>query len=225
MARVWAASRHSSTELLMLLALADYSDDDGNAYPSVSSLARKCRMKPRNANYVLAALQESGELRVIRNAGPRGANRYRIVFSAMQGVQELAGLQSVAGLQGIAATPAARCAPPLHPAADKPPANHQESSISPEPRRTRIPANWQPDTGLKAWFAEKRPDLQLESVVEMFRNHYIGKGEARASWDASFRTWALRERGPAAPKATSSKHSGFASKNYREGVNVDGSFR
>jgi hypothetical protein len=225
MARVWAASRHSGTELLMLLAIADFADDDGNAYPSVSRLALKCRMKPRNANYVLAALRNSGELQVVRNAGPGGANRYRIVFSAMEGVQELARVHNVAGVQGNAATPAPRCASPLQLAADKPSEKHQEPSNTPEPRRARIPANWQPDAGLKTWFAARRPDLRLESVVEMFRNHYIGKGEVRASWDASFRTWVLRERGPAVVKSATSKHTGFASKNYREGIELDGTFR
>ena len=35
MARVWEFSSHAGTDLLMLLALADFADDDGNAYPAV----------------------------------------------------------------------------------------------------------------------------------------------------------------------------------------------
>jgi hypothetical protein len=127
MARVWAESRHSGSELLMLLAIADFADDQGNAYPAVATLAEKCRMKPRNANYVLAALQASGELKVTLNGGPRGSNRYKVMLDAL-GVQEIAGVQSAAGVQRSAPTPATQCAKPLHCIAAKPPLNRQEPS-------------------------------------------------------------------------------------------------
>ena len=74
MARVWEMSQQSGSHLLMLLAIADFSDDDGNAYPAVQTLAQKCRMKPRNANVILASLRASGELEVRQNEGPRGTN-------------------------------------------------------------------------------------------------------------------------------------------------------
>lgn len=128
MAKVWEQSQHGGTELLMLLAIADFADDDGNAYPSVATLAKKCRMKPRNANYVLAALQASGELKVTLNGGPRGANRYRVMFDAL-GVQEIAGVQNRAGVQSNAPTPAKDCAKPLQPIADEPSLNHQEPPV------------------------------------------------------------------------------------------------
>jgi hypothetical protein len=90
----------------MLLAIADFADDDGSAYPSVPTLAAKCRMKPRNANYILAALQESGELQVRQNEGPKGTNRYRIVLESLgaKGVQPIAGMQSLAEMQCSALT-------------------------------------------------------------------------------------------------------------------------
>ena len=74
MARVWEFSSHAGTDLLMLLAIADFADDDGNAYPAVPTLAAKCRMKPRNCRYLLRSLEASGELSVVTNAGPNGAN-------------------------------------------------------------------------------------------------------------------------------------------------------
>lgn len=113
MARVWAESKHSGTELLMLLAIADFSDDDGRAYPSVAGLAEKCRMKPRNANYILAALQASGELRVRLNQGPKGKNLYQIVFAAMaRGVQVSAGCRQVQGCKAVQG--AIRCSDPCN---------------------------------------------------------------------------------------------------------------
>jgi len=121
-------SAHGGTELLMLIILADYSDDEGNSYPSVASLARKCRLKPRRANYILKALTDSGELRILKNEGPKGTNRYRLIFSAMGQAQPLhssAPLHSAAPLHSSAGGGALQCAKPLHSSADEPSLNRQ----------------------------------------------------------------------------------------------------
>lgn len=159
MAQVWAGSQHSGSELLMLLALADHSDDDGNSYPAVSTLASKCRMKPRNANYILKALQDSGELQVRPNEGPKGTNRYRIVLKALQAS---AGVQSAAGVHSIAPTPAMECAKPLQRSADKPSMNHQEPSRVARKRAAAFDASaielpdWLPRTIWTEWVADRR---------------------------------------------------------------------
>ena len=44
---VWKHSRLSGSELLLLLALADFADDGGFCYPSVSTLAGYMRMSVR----------------------------------------------------------------------------------------------------------------------------------------------------------------------------------
>lgn len=108
-----------------MLAIADFADDDGNAYPAVSTLAKKCRMKERNARYLLQELTASGELAVIRNAGPKGANRYKINIP----LHSIAPLQQSAPLHSIAVTPATECRPPLHSIAPEPSLNRQEPSV------------------------------------------------------------------------------------------------
>lgn len=146
MKTVFEHSQHSGTELLMLLAIADFADDDGRAYPSVPTLAKKTRMQPRNANYVLAELQRSGELSVLRNAGPRGANLYRINLvrlhadpapgcspahdctpeaDCMPAKECTPAPDCTEPLQPSAQSPASECRLPLHPAAAEPPVNHQ----------------------------------------------------------------------------------------------------
>jgi len=80
MARVWKHSQHVGTELLMLLAIADFANDDGDAYPAVGTLAKKCRITPRHANRILSALRNSGELQVLLHKGRVGTNRYRIML-------------------------------------------------------------------------------------------------------------------------------------------------
>ena len=174
MTEVWSRSQHSGSHLLMMLALADFSDDKGCSYPAVSTLAAKCRMKPRNANVVLAALRESKELEVRHNAGPHGVNRYRIVLSALGGMQGVAGLQNVAGvqgnagaakectLQGNAATPASACSKPLQPVADEPSLKRQEPSGRRKPAKP--PAC--PYVEIIAAYHDALPELPRVRVLE-----------------------------------------------------------
>lgn len=213
MARVWAESGHAGTGLLMMLAIADFADDEGNAYPAVTTLAAKCRMKPRNANYILASLQASGELEVRQNEGPRGTNRYRIVFEALRGVQGVAGVgmqpaagvQGVAGLQSSAQTPAMECAKPLQPIADEPSENHQE----PEERSartsrsrsaapgSRLPADWKLSPEDRRYCLDRRPDLDADAVAEAFRDYWlaaVGPKASKASWSAAWRSWVRNEK-------------------------------
>jgi len=134
MAAVWKGSQHSGSALLMMLAIADFSDDKGFAFPSVATLAEKTRMRPRNANYLLSELQRSGELSIRLGAGRSGTNLYRILLDRLEGLQQGAGLhpsagvQAAAGLQPSARGAAPSCTPPLQPSADKPSLNHQEPS-------------------------------------------------------------------------------------------------
>ncbi len=128
MARVWDLSQHAGTDLLTLLAIADFADDEGNAYPSVGTLATKCRMKPRRMHYILKILRGSGELEVKTGGGPRGTNRYRITVQA-SGVQRSAGVHSDAGVQPSARGGALQRTKPLHYSASKPSLtikNHQK---------------------------------------------------------------------------------------------------
>jgi Helix-turn-helix domain len=62
--RVWHYSKARKGELLMLLAIADFANDDGEAWPSVPTLAKKSRLSERQAQYALRRLVKSGELKL-----------------------------------------------------------------------------------------------------------------------------------------------------------------
>lgn len=79
---VWEWSRQKiSGALLVLLAVADYINKEGIAWPSVSTLARKVRMSKRNVQRWLHELEKAGELEIHKNQGRRGSNIYRIRLS------------------------------------------------------------------------------------------------------------------------------------------------
>lgn len=46
--RGWRFSKAKGGDLLVLLSIADFANDEGVAYPSVATLARKARLTPRN---------------------------------------------------------------------------------------------------------------------------------------------------------------------------------
>ena len=81
MDRVWRNSKASQGKLLILLAIADFANDNGEAWPSIATLAKKSRLKERQTQYALKDLLRSGELKIAKNKGPRGCHLYRITIS------------------------------------------------------------------------------------------------------------------------------------------------
>lgn len=89
MSWVWEHSRASGTDLLVLLAIADSANDDGrNAWPSVPTIAGKCRVSERTVQRSLRKLVSLGELRVVEQAGgtesmraDKRPNRYDVLVS------------------------------------------------------------------------------------------------------------------------------------------------
>lgn len=80
MSTVWLHSKSRSGDLLVLLALADFLNDEGLAWPSIPTLGKKARLSPRQVKRALDRLQRLGELIVLRKQGPHGVNFYRIIL-------------------------------------------------------------------------------------------------------------------------------------------------
>ncbi|AHE35200.1 hypothetical protein AQ837_18765 [Burkholderia pseudomallei] len=83
-------------EMILALALADHSHDDGtHIYPSVDKLAAKTRQSPRAVQYQLRRMQQSGWLILVNESkGGRGNTReYRINSDWINGA-ELAPISS-----------------------------------------------------------------------------------------------------------------------------------
>ena len=79
MSAIWEHSEAKGTELLLLLAIADYANDKGMAWPSITTLARKCRMSRRYTMSLLQKLEAKGAIEIQRRVGIRGNNRYRVI--------------------------------------------------------------------------------------------------------------------------------------------------
>jgi hypothetical protein len=180
----------------MMLAIADFADDDGNAYPSVTTLALKCRTTPRNANRILAALRDSGELEVRINEGPKGTNRYRVVFDRMTPASPLTRTTprhaASAPLTPASSPPDAHVLKPLTPTSDEPSLNHQRTTKEPSEggasrRSRRCPSSFTVTEDLNDWAREKHPRVDLRAETAKFRDHEFEK--PKFDWPAAWRNW------------------------------------
>lgn len=77
MSMVFERYPNGGGEMLLALALADHSHDDGtHIYPSIAQLAAKTRQSERSVQYQLRKMEESGWL-ILMNSGNGGRNQRR----------------------------------------------------------------------------------------------------------------------------------------------------
>lgn len=86
MTRIWEHSPQEGAALLMILAIADHANDQGVCWPSVRTLARKCRVSERHATRLISKLQGDGEIEIETGGGRGHTNVYRVM--PMTGIGE-----------------------------------------------------------------------------------------------------------------------------------------
>jgi hypothetical protein len=89
MAWVFNNSTSTGIDRLVLLAIADAANDEGaEAWPSMSTIARKAGVDKRTVARSIARLEQLGELRRSRNGGRPGhggvSNSYRVCMASPQ---------------------------------------------------------------------------------------------------------------------------------------------
>lgn len=94
MTLVWERAPYTAGSLLVLLALADWSNDDGISWPSMDRLARKARIDRRSAQRIVRQLAKDGVL-VIDEGGGRGKqHRYLIQVETVANCRPLAEVET-----------------------------------------------------------------------------------------------------------------------------------
>lgn len=63
-----------------MLALADFSNDEGWSWPSIPTLAKKARISDRHVRRILKALEEAKVLEVDHRNGRNNTNRYKLTL-------------------------------------------------------------------------------------------------------------------------------------------------
>ena len=186
MSQIWDKSPYSGSQLLVLLALADWATDDGVCYPAISSVAAKCRLSEKQARRLVHGLIDDGILDVIGNefgGNPGSSRRYKISLTPPAGVTPPANVTPPTGVPD----PSHRC--PL-----TPPAGGSQTIIEPpltvivsQTRKTQLLESFKPDQTCQQIALENNLDLSKE--ILQFADHHRGKGSMQVDWQATLRTW------------------------------------
>lgn len=78
MAFVWDHGPSDRAERFVLLALADFANDDGECWPSVDGIARKTCMTERGCQKIIRRLEDTGWIVVDAGLGRRNCNIYKL---------------------------------------------------------------------------------------------------------------------------------------------------
>jgi hypothetical protein len=70
----------SSTRKLIMIGIADFANDSGEAWPSIDTLAQRAECSRRTVQESIRQLEKDGDLQIRPNAGQNGCHRYRIIF-------------------------------------------------------------------------------------------------------------------------------------------------
>lgn len=76
--KVWKNGPEKQAQLLVMLALADFANDEGICWPSMETLARKVRMTERGTRKIVAKLKADGWIAVKTGGGRHGCNQYTV---------------------------------------------------------------------------------------------------------------------------------------------------
>ena len=207
MTSVWSRSDLSSTQKLVLLAFADWANDDGYCWPSINQIAIKSSMTDRSVQRILRQLED---MQFIKREDVVGkGNRYWVMMPETE------------------CHPRQNVTPPLtlvHPTPDTVSPNtsitHQDT---PKNIKRALPdywhpANFDPQSKSAHIIAGWTPE-EYQTALEHFVQHHRSKGSKFVDWQSAWGTWVLNS---AKYKGHSNGKANRAGSNIQRGSSGDG---
>lgn len=87
MTEVWDEAPFKGGDLLVLLALADFANDDGRCYPAVETIARKTRLTTRAVQLAMREMAAEGWLHIEDRGRVHETNIYTILTARVKSFQ------------------------------------------------------------------------------------------------------------------------------------------
>ena len=117
---VWAYSKAKGSARLVLLAIADFADDKGVAWPGVGRIRKMTGLSRRSAQNLIQHLISLAELTIAKKGSGRHTNRYQIEVQRLHQCKDCTPRVQPSARQGRKV-----CAAGVQPSAPKPSGNHQ----------------------------------------------------------------------------------------------------
>lgn len=135
MTHVWEAFPASGSELLCMLAMADWCNDQGESlHPSMRSIAKKIRVSEKQARRIVHGLEQEGYLSVIGNAHggkPGDTKQWRIDVARLKKMATDAETAPTDVTPPADVTPPTGVPRPLPPVSKTPPTGGSQTTIEP----------------------------------------------------------------------------------------------
>lgn len=174
------------TEKFVLIALADYADDNHTCFPSHKKTAQRVAASKSTVQRALNGLEAKGKIRVIpgqRANGSATSNRYQLCLG---GQIEQGGVVTVT--RGHGHSDQGAMVTGDHPLT--PSSNPQSNSASRRKPSRPIPEDWSPLDRHREKAREKHLDLNVQA--EAFTNHALANDRRCVNWDRAFDNWLLK---------------------------------
>ena len=78
---VWNNSTTKGSERVVLLAIADMANDNGDCFPGVGHIAAKANLTSRHTSTILRKLEKNGEIIIVDNSGCKTSSGYTNLYT------------------------------------------------------------------------------------------------------------------------------------------------
>lgn len=193
------ATNVSGSELLVLVALAEWADPNGKCWPSHDSIAARARVSRRQAIRLVQSLTEKGWIRQV--ARRQYSNEYYVrcdiaVADVTLNSDVTSSVSDVTFPASDVTSSATRCdiamspEPPIEPPIRTTSKNHQSGERA--KRATQISDVFEPSPDQVFWavnIAGLRDDAEVWAETEKFMDYHRAKGSTMKDWAAAWRNW------------------------------------
>jgi hypothetical protein len=152
---VFKHSRAKGAGFVIMLALADWANQDGEAWPALETIARKARVSVRTVTTEIKRLAKIGELSIATGAGRNGTNVYTI---------RIGGWQSEAKNPGLGWQSSARQLPTNHQEPPEEKRTKTNTAARSQSSRAGVGTNAKPPRG-KTW-GDGCPEFPIDRRIE-----------------------------------------------------------
>jgi hypothetical protein len=167
-----------------MLALADYADEEGVAFPGIDAIARKTRLSRRQIQRLEQSLIERGFLRVLSNSDG-GAQNTKVLQLVITEVIHRGDTDVTGDISGGVTNRAEKGDIAVSP---KPSYNHHKKKVSKRAVVHRsLPKDFCPSDDHERLATDLGLNLQAE--LSKFKDHHAAKGSTFKDWSAALRTW------------------------------------